>query len=36
MAKKVHWGKRIIARNLGDLEYQEWFVDDEFDSSGFA
>jgi predicted Zn-ribbon and HTH transcriptional regulator len=34
MVKKVHWGKRVIAKDIGDPEYLEWFVDDEFDSSG--
>jgi len=34
MVKKAHWGKRVIARDIGDPEYLEWFVDDEFDSSG--
>ena len=34
MIKKHHWGKRVIARDIGDPAYQKWFADDEFDSSG--
>lgn len=34
MTRKVHWGKRVIAKDIGDPDYREWFVDDEFDESG--
>lgn len=34
MVRKHHWGKRVIARDIGDPLYQKWFVDDEFDGSG--
>lgn len=34
MVKKIHWGKRVIVKDIGDPEYLEWFVDDEFDGSG--
>jgi hypothetical protein len=34
MTRKYHWGKRVIAKDIGDPEYREWFVDDEFDESG--
>ena len=34
MVRTHHWGKRVIARDIGDPSYRMWFVDDEFDSSG--
>jgi hypothetical protein len=34
MVKCAYWGKRHIARNVGDADYKAWFVDDEFDENG--
>jgi hypothetical protein len=34
MVRKHHWGKRVIAKDIGDPSYQKWFVDDEFDTLG--
>jgi hypothetical protein len=34
MVRCTYWGKRFIARDIGDPSYQKWFVDDEFDESG--
>ena len=34
MVRKAHGGKRVIPRDIGDPEYRDWFVDDEFDASG--
>jgi hypothetical protein len=34
MVRCFHAGKRVIAKNVGDVDYQAWFVDDEFDEDG--
>jgi len=34
MVKCAYRGKRFIARNVGDVDYRAWFVDDEFDEDG--
>jgi len=36
MARCAYMGKRVISRNIGDVDYKSWFVDDEFDESGEA
>jgi hypothetical protein len=34
MVRCFHAGKRFIAKNVGDVDYEAWFVDDEFDELG--
>lgn len=34
MVRCFHAGKRFIARNIGDEDYEAWFVDEEFDEFG--
>lgn len=31
MVRCFHAGKRSIAKNVGDVDYEAWLVDDEFD-----
>ena len=34
MVRCAYTGKRVIAKNIGDVDYKSWFVDDEFDEDG--
>ena len=34
MERHVYVGNRLICRNIGDVNYKSWFVDDEFDEHG--
>jgi len=34
MERSIYVGNRFIAKNIGDVNYKPWFVDDEFDENG--